>query len=67
MYLIDTPTLHLAEAAPLSIKSMFECELLAIFRAFEQAASYSREKGGVARNVCIFVDNLVNACIKVPN
>ena len=44
-----------------------ECELLAIFRAFEQAASHSRERGGVARNVCIFVDNLVTACIKVPN
>ena len=47
---------------------MFECEVLAIYRAFQQADSFAREKGGVAKNICIFVDNLeaklrIEACL----
>ena len=47
---------------------MFECEVLAIYRAFQQTDSYAREKGGVAKNICIFVDNLeaklrIEACL----
>ena len=62
------PHPHLAEPAPLNIKSMFECEVLAIYRAFQQTDSYAREKGGVAKNICIFVDNLeaklrIEACL----
>ena len=46
-------------AAPLATSSMFECEVLAIEKAFEAAEKYEKEQGGgLSRSITLYVDNM---------